>query len=362
MTERPPGAADAGAAGVRPRRDVQVLAQGLTDWLTHQAPGGRTTSVASVRHASAGLSNETLVVELASDERFGEGPRLVVRLPPVEPSFPEYDLAMQAQVQTLVAGHGIPAPVPVTYEDDAHWLGAPFLVMPFVERYVPGPVPAFDPWVIDATPEEQRSVHHCLIDVLADLHRIEWSAGSMSTVRGAGGALPDELEWWQRYLLWAAEGDPDPGLVDALSWCRDHCPDTEAPASLLWGDARLGNLIFTPDRQVRAVLDWELASLGPAEMDLGWYLGLDSMMFELFGRAVPGFPARAETIARYEERLGRSVQHLEWHEVFALLRALAVHDRQVRMARSPDGGVSDSPPEASPMLAVLTRRVAEATL
>ena len=87
----------------------------------------------------------------------------------------------------------------------------------------------------------------------------------------------------------AAPVGPGPGLV------HRHAPPEREPV-LLWGDVRLGNLVFDEARAVVAVLDWDLASLGPPEMDLGWHFGLDFMMEELFGRRVTGFPSHVETL------------------------------------------------------------------
>jgi aminoglycoside phosphotransferase (APT) family kinase protein len=101
--------------------------------------------------------------------------------------------------------------------------------------------------------------------------------------------------------------------------------------SLLWGDVRLGNLVFDDERRVTAVLDWDLACLGPREMDLGWCFGLEFMMETLFGGRPPGFPGTAEALERYERRSGYEARDLAWHEVFALARALAVNDRHQRI-------------------------------
>ena len=70
-------------------------------------------------------------------------------------------------------------------------------------------------------------------------------------------------------------------------------------------------------------------------MDLGWHVGLDHMMETLFGRRVPGFPETAEFVARYERRSGYEVRDLGWHEVFALVRALAIADRHQRIQGDP---------------------------
>ena len=70
-------------------------------------------------------------------------------------------------------------------------------------------------------------------------------------------------------------------------------------------------------------------------MDLGWHLGLEFMMEALFGGRVPGFPGTAEVLERYERRSGYEVRDLAWHEVFALVRALAINDRHQRITGDP---------------------------
>jgi aminoglycoside phosphotransferase (APT) family kinase protein len=122
----------------------------------------------------------------------------------------------------------------------------------------------------------------------------------------------------------------------------------------LWGDVRLGNLVFDDSRRVVAVLDWDLAALGPREMDLGWHFGLDYMMEALFGRRVPGFPSKAEALERYEAESGHEVRDLAWHEVFALVRALAINDRHQRITGDPRR-------RDNPMGAVLLARLEEAS-
>ena len=102
--------------------------------------------------------------------------------------------------------------------------------------------------------------------------------------------------------------------------------------------AILGSAIWslTTAGAVHAVLDWDLAAIGPPEMDLGWYFGLEFMMDRLFGQRVPGFPERAEAVETYQQRSGHTVSNLAWHEVFALVRALAINDRHQRIAAAPE--------------------------
>jgi len=326
-----------------------------------------------VAHATAGWSAETLIVMVRPPEG-GRGPaeRLVVRLPPVDPSFPgdaAHALQVQAVVQEAVAPW-VPAPSPVVLETDTSWVGTPFLVMPFVDGHVPDQAPVLDNWVTDASPAQQRALFNSLLSVMARLHRLDWvTAGLTSDLRGAdggpvgGAVLAGELRWWEDYLGWSAEltgGAGSPVLHDALAWCAERLPGDEPAPSLLWGDPRLGNLVVDDDdRSVLAVLDWELASIGPAEMDLAWLLVLEWSSNELIGLRVPGFPDHDETVATYQALLGREVADLGWHELFALTRSAAISNHQARMAARAGYDYVLAPDDENLMLGLLARRLRE---
>uniref|UniRef100_UPI00202888D2 phosphotransferase n=1 Tax=Caballeronia sp. ATUFL_F1_KS39 TaxID=2921766 RepID=UPI00202888D2 len=80
-------------------------------------------------------------------------------------------------------------------------------------------------------------------------------------------------EYYRRYLAWASDGKPQPTVDAGLAWLLANQPQDE-PVGLSWGDARVGNMIFSDARCV-AVLDWEMVALGNPEQDLGWWLFLD---------------------------------------------------------------------------------------
>jgi aminoglycoside phosphotransferase (APT) family kinase protein len=289
--------------------------------------GSPTIEIVGLTHAEGGIANETILVDLAPDH-----PGMVVRLPPLSAVYADYDLAPQAQVQNAVASSGVPAPAPALVVTDPGFIGSSFMVMPRKHGSIPGPAPVFDPWVMEAGEAAQRTVHNGLIDTLAAVHSVDWAAHDLGPVL-TGPGLGDALDHWDGYVAWAGQGDPLPELTAGLDWCRAHRPADTEPV-LLWGDVRLGNLIFGDALDVQAVLDWDLASIGPRGMDLGWYFGLDALMEELFGRRVPGFLTRHQALARYESRSGHPVADLDWHEVFAMTRALAINDRDARISGS----------------------------
>jgi aminoglycoside phosphotransferase (APT) family kinase protein len=323
--------------------DVRALASGGADGADDVndeggvVRGEAPARLAGLARAEGGMANETILVDLGPSH-----PGMVVRLPPLEPTFPDYDLGPQAVVQNALAASGVPAPAPSVLVTDTAWIGSAFLAMPRVAGDIPGPAPLFDPYVRDAGPALQRVMYDQLIDTVADVHAVDWKAHGLGSVLAETG-LGDAVARWAAYVEWSSGGDPLPALVLALDWCGRHVPAAR-PIALLWGDVRLGNLVFDPARRVRAVLDWDLASLGPREMDLGWHLGLEFMMEALFGRRPPGFPGAAEVLERYERRSGYEVRDLAWHEVFALVRALAINDRHQRItgdAHRPENPMGD---------------------
>ena len=291
------------------QRDTDELRVGLERWL------GR--AVGEIARPAPGWSCETLIVD-------GD---LVVRLPPVgEGIFPVYDLAQQAAVQEGVAAAGVPVAAPVRYVPDPSLLGAPYLTMTFVTGAIPAEFTAGDPWLAGLVDDGERTeVWRAFHDALSRIHAVSLDAVAHIGLRGG---LDTELAWWTTYVDWATDGAPPPALVEALEWCRTRRPADEPPSSLLWGDVRYGNVIFDPaTRRVRAVLDWDMVSVGPAEMDVAWLVALEGVQQELSGMTVPGFGDRAATVAAVEASLGRALVDLEWFEVFALVRASAVSTR-----------------------------------
>src|SRR5690606_21196264 len=90
------------------------------------------------------------------------------------------------------------------------------------------------------------------------------------------------------------------------------------------GDFRPANMILGRDGRVRALLDWELCTLGDPLVDLGWLLAYwgsseDSVPFAVPTRAA-GFPTKDEVVTRYAEASGRDVSDVAYYIAFALWR------------------------------------------
>ncbi len=260
---------------------------------------------------------------------------LVLRMQvPTNQIFLDTDVLREHRVLSALAPVAtFPTPSPRWAESDPTVLGQPFFVM---ER-VPGVVPAGTPsihatgWLSRCTPDECRTAWASSMQAVAAIHDVDWRSVVPFLADGANGITLDErLAHLSRWYEHARAGREYPVTDEALRYLRAALPRIEEPPVLVWGDARMGNLIFGADHRVAAVLDWELASIGPPEIDLGWWLAMDEFQTGAHGiEPVPGYPSRDETIAAYEQRGGRAVEHVRWFEV---LSAFMLTVTVIRMA------------------------------
>ncbi len=326
-------------------RDLDMVRRGLETWLRERRRRASGLRVEPLRRASEGLSSETLLAEARWEERGRPcAESLVVRMPPAGPGlFPSYDLATQAVIQQRLELTNVPVASPVTYEPDPAWVGAPFLTMPRVRGRVLSSQPSFirQGWLREAQPADQARLYRCFLDVLAAVHRFDWRGSGLGfLIEDGTSPLDAQTRWWSHYLDWALEDEPVEGLAEGMRWCERNRPDPEPPASLLWGDVQLLNAVFGDDMRPAAILDWEMASVGPAEQDLGWFLALRRMTVDVSGEDLPVFPGRQESIDHYAASLGRRLADLRWFEAFALVRSGAILARIARVLAA--SGVDDS--------------------
>jgi aminoglycoside phosphotransferase (APT) family kinase protein len=315
------------------RRDLSEVGPSLERWARATLDPAATVSDASA--PGNGMSSETVLFEMTAN---GETDKYVARLAPtadVYPVFPEYDIELQANCMKVVRAHtDVPAPEVKWLELDTQWLDTQFLVMKRIFGEAPPDIPpyVFMGWVADASPEQRAAMQRRTLEVLAKLHRLTPSNADLAFLaRPQHGktALEQQVGHERWYYEWAREGTSYPLIDRTFAWLDEHWPD-EGETVLNWGDARVGNVLYRDFAPV-AVLDWEMATLGPREVDLAWMLFLHEFfddMAERFG--MPGmkdFMQRDAVIAEYEELTGHTVRNLEWFEVFAAQRFAIVSIR-----------------------------------
>lgn len=363
----------------RSSRDRDALRARLTAWLAGRLPGSGVEVTALEATSANGMSSETLLFDAAWTERGGpRTQRLVARLAPSPddvPVFPRYDLPGQFATIRLVGEHSdVPVPPVLWCEPDAAALGAPFFVMGRVDGRVPPDVMPYnfgDSWLADAMPAEQRRLQDATVDVLARLHAIDDAPGRFAFLAapvpaggGAAGASPlrrrvGATHDWYRF---ASAGGFRSDLVErALTWLEDRWPAHEGPPVLSWGDARIGNVIYD-GFEPAAVLDWEMAGLGPRELDVAW-LVYGHRIFEdiaatLDLAGMPGFLRPDDVAGTYEARTGHTPRDLDWYGTYAAVQYAIVFLRTG--ARAVRFGEADPP--ADPDDLILNREPLERML
>jgi aminoglycoside phosphotransferase (APT) family kinase protein len=346
-------------------RDVDQTRTQLTAWLRGKLPAATDVAIGDIGLPSgSGFSNETLLID-ASWRESGTpvAARLVGRVKPTAYAiFPEYDLHRQYRTMDLLAPTPIPVPRMRWYEDDASVLGQPFYLMDRVDGVIPSDHPPFTHggWLFDATPAQQRELVTAGVAVLGAIHRLDWKRLGFSFLeRPEYGATPfdQQLGYAKMMLRWAAAGRAMPVVDATLAWLEQHRPKQEPNPSLVWGDARIGNMIFRDFRPV-AVLDWEMVTIGPGEVDLAWWLVLDRYHTEGVGaQPLPGFPKRDAIVAQWEEIVGRRAQDLFYYEVWGAFRfalvLIRIADQMTEYGVMPEGSGFERNNPATQMLAAM---------
>jgi aminoglycoside phosphotransferase (APT) family kinase protein len=316
------------------RRDPAELAARLTEW-ARQAIGPN-VQVGDASAPGNGMSSETVLFDLHDGD--GGVTKHVARLAPLPelyPVFPEYDLALQKRCMDMVrADTRVPAPEVTFSEEDASWLGTPFIVMRRIDGVPPLDVPPYvmGGWVMEASPQQRNRMQHNAVGVLAALHEITPDTHDLAFLmhpEHGADALDQQLGYQRWYYDWAREGATYPLIEQTFGWLDAHRPRGTRTV-FNWGDARIGNMLWR-DFEPVGVLDWEMATVGPPEVDLAWMIFLHAFFQDLAQRfqmpGLPDFMVREEIVATYEALTDRAVQALEWFEVYAALRFAIVSIR-----------------------------------
>ncbi len=309
--------------------DIDATRAKLAAWFSDRRGCPVTVSDLEIPEAT-GMSNVTLLFDISwEDSGETRHEACVGRLQPqVErPVFPDYDLSLQYRImETLSERTDIPAPTMRGLETDASVLGVPFYIMKKTEGRIPTDMPPYnmDGWVMHETSLVQReNLWNAGLDTLARFHQLDHRELGFQFMEGNSGATPlqRQLDYWRRYHDWAMEGIHHEIGCEALDWLEANQPKEEM-TRLCWGDARIGNIIFTEDcSEVAAVLDWEMAVLGNPVQDLAWYCYIDRTFAEGLGMPrLEGLPSYEASIERWQQATGYPVDDYAYYTVFAGMR------------------------------------------
>jgi aminoglycoside phosphotransferase (APT) family kinase protein len=326
------------------RGDVGVrVGEVLHDWLPSRlAPSGATAfDISELTAPPAGYSGKTAFFTASWTDTSGtdHAEDLVLRTQGDDHQlFTVPDAPRQAQVMQHLGAHGIPVPDIVGIEHDSTILGSPFYLMRRVRGRTPSDVPSWHKrgWTADLTAAERGLLCDNGLRALVDVHRAN-DPDTLRFLREGGDAnrtalqrylakLSGWYDWCQADLMVGADT-----LAKALGVILESAPHTDAE-TVVWGDARVGNMCFGDDLSVVALFDWETAGTGPPDIDLGWWLMFERFLCEALGfTRPPGVPDDDEFVRRYVQLGGTLNGDIVYYQLVAAFVLSLINNRLARL-------------------------------
>lgn len=311
------------ARPVRPGEELEVERLGI--YLYQQ--WGRIPGSLTVEQFPNGFSNLTYLLRLGDRE-------LVLRRPPFGANVRGgHDMGREFRILSRLRPVYAKAPEALLFCADESILGAPFYVMERVQGVI---LRAQMPAAMRPDAEQMAGIAASFVQNMADLHRVDVAAAGLSDLGRPEGYVQRQIDGWTaRYAK--ARTDDIPEMEQAATWLAGHLPP-ESGACLIHNDYKYDNLVLDPAdwTQIRAVLDWEMATLGDPLMDLGTALGYWVELgdpeilrtFQFSPTTLPGNPSRRELVEAYAQASGRAVDHALFYYVYGLFK-LAVIVQQI---------------------------------
>ncbi|MFJ1734254.1 phosphotransferase family protein [Streptomyces sp. NPDC088254] len=248
----------------------------------------------------------------------------VVRRPPLGHVLATaHDMRREHRVISALHPTDVPVPRPVLLCEDEDVLGAPFYVMEFVTGTPYRTAEQLAP----LGPERTRNAMLSLVDTLVDLHAVDPAEVGLADFGRPEGFLDRQLRRWGKQLD-ASRSRELAGVDELHAALGRSLPTSPAPA-VVHGDYRLDNVLIGENDTIRAILDWEMSTLGDPLTDLG-LLVMYSVPLEVANSPVSttataaGHPSPAELVERYATRSGRDVSAVAWYTAFAWFKLAVI--------------------------------------
>lgn len=284
----------------------------LRDWLSQQLPDVDTRKPLAADLMLGGRSNITYL--LKQDDR-----RWVLRRPPLGHVMPTaHDMSREYRVLHGLSRVDFPVPRPLALCANSDVLDQPFMIMEYVEARV----------IMNATDAELVSeaeagaISAALVATLGRLHKVDVVQAELTDLGRPDGYLSRQLRRWSKqWEITRTRELPDiDDLIKSLTGQIAGLPE-DLPWSLVHGDFRVDNVMFGRNNTVvRAVLDWEMSTLGDPIFDLAIMLVYWSRPGEKLRHQVPiaegttdgiGFWSRSQLVSEYQRVTQRDLGHLD---------------------------------------------------
>ena len=271
----------------------------------------------------SGASNLTYLLKVGDWES-------VLRRPPLGPVPPKaHDMGRESGILSKLGAAYPLAPKPYFFCEDESVIGAPFYVM---ERRTGTVLDESFPEGVEPDRELCRGISRTVVDTLVRLHAVDVDEAGLGDLGKPEGFLERQTEAWiSRYDK--AKTDEIEEVEPLTEWLARDIPESPPP-TVIHNDYKLNNLVLNPEdlTEVRAVLDWEMATVGDPLFDLAvsltyWIEPDDPEELKAVMPTVtvtPGFMTRKELIDRYESESGRDLSEMHWYVVFGYFKLAGI--------------------------------------
>lgn len=284
-------------------------------------------SIEQIDVFEGGASNLTFKLTMSNAQ-------VVLRMPPPgTKAKTAHDMGREVRVLSALQGQYKPIPEVIHYCDDESVVGCPFYLMSFE----PGLILRKNlPKEVGLSKQQASNLCRSMIDNLIALHSLDVSKGPLSELGQPDGYVERQVEGWSRRYLQATT--PGARCAKRVVWWLDKNMPKFSESALIHNDFKFDNLVLSEHNfsDIRAVLDWEMATLGDPLMDLGcamayWVEAADNPELKLLRQLpthLPGMWTRQRMVSYYAEKTGTDVSQFEFYYVFGLFR-LAVIVQQI---------------------------------
>ncbi|MFQ5381224.1 MAG: phosphotransferase family protein [Dehalococcoidia bacterium] len=279
------------------------LRKPLEDWI-RAGRGPADVSVEAITPFAGGASNITCLVELSGANE----PAVVLRLQRTEGIFAPYDVLREGRVLAALTHAPFPVPAVLASEPDSAVLGAPFLLLEYIESLHMG------------EPGVEADFREYVGAVVA-IHSLDWRRAGLEFLgvpaRAADGLQAELTSVVDRMARFHCDGDPL--LATAAAALAAAIPE-DGDVCLCQGDINVFNYLFRGGRLV-GVVDWEQARLSDPRGDVGQIIALSHL------KGAPFCPPReVGFVFAYEDNAGRELTGLEWFRAFWLFQLAVIHE------------------------------------
>ena len=283
----------------------------VTSWLEANVTGARGPFTFEV--IAGGHSNLTYRVVGSNGNAY------VLRRPPLGHRLASaHDMGREHRIIAGLQGSAVPVATALGLCADEAVNDAPFYVMDFVDGHVVRDLAGAESAL---TPDARRQASESLVDTMAAIHAVDLDASGLADLGKHDGYIARQLKRW--YGQWNDQKTREVPAVDHAHDALSQRIPEQGPATLVHGDYRLDNCIVGDDGRIRAVLDWEICTLGDPLADLGLLQvywtgpGDDASAWGGSATTAPGFLDRADLIERYATISGRDLSQLPFYVSFA---------------------------------------------